>query len=302
VPGAPTLGAVSRTGALVTVEPVESRAQLRRFADVPFLLHGRDPRWSAGVRAYEQWRLDARRHPYLRAGDAAFLLARRAGQPVGRIAAHVDGSGAAEGWFGCFAVPDDAAVAGALLDGAADWLRDQGVTSMCGPVTWTAEEEVGVLVQGHEHPAATGRAWHPPWYAERLVAAGGHPGEQRPTFHLSTADARGPVPEPSGEEPPPQAGGYADPALVLPGIAAVPDVTRLLAGASVRDAWRLARAARERAFDTAVCVRCDGDPADLVPGLLAACRARGYERLLAPWAPDDRPPDRVHQVFIFDVG
>ena len=293
---------MSRAEALVTVEPVESRTQLRRFADVPYLLHHADHRWSAGVRAHEQWRIDARRHPYLRAGDAAFFLARRAGQPIGRIAVHVDGRGSGDGWFGLFDVPDDPAVTRALLEAARGWLRDEGATSMVGPVTWTPDEDFGVLVAGHEHASATGRAWHPAWYAEQLAAAGGTPGERRPTFHLSTAGSTTAVPEPSRAEPPPQAGGYADPALVLDGIAAVPDVSRLLAGASLRSAWRLARAARQRAFDTAVCVRCDGDPAALVPGLLAACRAHGYDLLLSPWAPDDRPPDRVHQVFAFTLG
>ena len=285
----------------VTVEPVESRSQLRRFADVPFVLLGSDPRWSAGVRVYEQWRHDARRHPYFDRGDAAFHLARRAGQPTGRIAAHVDGTGSGQGWFGMFDVADDPAVLSALLAAATAWLRDQGATSMVGPVTWRPDEDFGVLVDGFEHPAATGRAWHPPWYAEQLRAAGGSPDELRPTFHLSTAGWGADVPKSSGEEPPPHAGGYADPALVLDGIAAVPDVTALLAGASMRSAWRLARQARDRPSDTAVCVRCDGDPAVLVPRLLAACRARGYQTLLSPWSPDGAAPDRVHQVFRFEL-
>ena len=66
---------------MITVEPVESKAQLRRFADVPYLLHGPDERWSPGIRAYESWRLDARRHPYFDRGDAAFYLARANGRP-----------------------------------------------------------------------------------------------------------------------------------------------------------------------------------------------------------------------------
>lgn len=292
-----------RLAGTVTVEPVETKPQLRRFADVPFVLLGSDARWSAGVRTYEQWRHDARRHPYFDRGDAAFHLARRAGRPVGRIAAHVDGSGSDQGWFGMFDVPDDPAVTAALLEAAATWLREQGATSMVGPVTWRPDEEFGVLVEGFEHPSATGRAWHPPWYAEQLRAAGATPAERRPTFDIATAGWGADVPPASGEEPPPHAGGYADPGLVLDGIAAVPDVTGLLAGASVRSAWRLARQARERASDTAVCVRCDGDPALLVPRLLAASRHRGYQRLLAPWSPDpDAAPARVHQVFRFAVG
>ena len=289
------------TAGAVTVEPVESKSQLRRFAEVPFVLLGTDDRWSAGVRAHEQWRHDARRHPYFERGDAAFFLARRAGRPAGRIAAHVDGSGSEQGWFGMFDVADDGAVTAALVDAARGWLREHGVTSMVGPVTWTPDEDFGVLVEGFEHAAATGRAWQPPWYAEQLRIAGAEPGERRATFHLSTERWDGEAPSPSGEAPPPQAGGYADPALVLDGIAAVPDVSSLLAGASLRSAWRLARRAPERVSDTAVCVRCAGDPSVLVPRLLAACRARGYSTLLSPWSPDGGSPDRVHQVFRFTV-
>ncbi len=103
--------------------------------------------------------------------------------------------------------------------------------------------------------------------------------------------------EPAGTEPPPHAGRYADPALVLDGIAAVPDVSALLSDASFRSAWRLARRARERRFDTAVCVRCDGPPEALVPRLLTAAAHAGYQWVVAPWAPAGHAPETVHQVF-----
>jgi hypothetical protein len=113
----------SMGSALVTVEPVEARTQLRRFRDVPFLLHGDDARWRAGVRAYESWRLDARRHPYFDSGDAAYFLARRAGQPVGRIVAHRSRPDEQDAWFGFFDAPDDDDVVTKLLDAAEGWLR-----------------------------------------------------------------------------------------------------------------------------------------------------------------------------------
>lgn len=287
---------------MITVEPVEGRAQLRRFADVPFVLHRSEPRWAPGVRAWEQWRIDARRHPYFERGDAAFLLARRAGQPAGRIAAHVAGDGSDAGWFGLFDVPDDDGVVDALLAAARTWLGEQGARSMAGPVTWTPEEEAGVLVEGLDQPGATGRPWHPPWYAAQLRRADGEAGERRETHRLPVELAGDePVPEPGDDVRPPVGGGYVDPALVLPGIAAVPDVSRVLASASVRSAWRVARTVRERPSDTAVVVRCDGDPTELVPRLLAAARARGYRDVLTPWAPDERPPERVHQLFRFEL-
>lgn len=282
---------------LVTVEPVEGKAQLRRFRDVPYLLHGHDARWNPGVRAYESWRLDARRHPYFDAGDAAYLLARDGGRPVGRVAAHRARAGDRNGWFGFFDAPDDDEVVGALLDAAETWLRDEGAESMTGPVSWSPDEEFGTVVAGHDQPSITGRRWQPAWYAESLRRSGLEPGEVRHSYRLATDDAAGPAPTPAALEPPPHAGGYADPALVLDGIAAVPDVSSTLAGASVRSAWRVAARARRKGFDTAVCVRCDGEPEALVPQLLAAAKAAGYRWLVAPWAPSGIEPETTHQVF-----
>lgn len=282
---------------LVTVEPVEGKAQLRRFRDVPYLLHRDDERWNAGVRAFESWRLDARRHPYFDEGDAAYLLARDRGRPVGRIAAHRARKGAAEGWFGFFDAPDDDEVVGALLDAAEAWLRDEGATSMTGPVSWLPDEEFGTMVAGHDHASVTGRTWQPPWYAAALRRAGLEGGDVRHSYRLATDAAAGGAPAPAAIDPPPHAGGYADPALVLDGIAAVPDVSSTLAGASVRSAWRVAARARRDGFDTAVCVHCDGDPAVLVPRLLAAAGNAGYRWLLAPWASSGVEPETTHQVF-----
>ncbi len=282
---------------IVSIEPVEERTQLRRFRDVPFVLHGSDPRWNAGVRAYESWRLDPQRHPYFDQGDAASFLARRGGQPVGRIAAHRARWGERDAWFGFFDAPDDDAVVRALLDAAQGWLHDEGAVSMTGPLSWRADEEFGVVVAGHEHGTITGRPWHPEWYAETLVRCGLEPGDRRHTFRLATAGATACEPVVVADDPPPHAGGYADPALVLAGIAAVPEVSATLASASMRSAWRVARKARRDGFDTAVCVRCDGDPAVLVPQLLQAARNAGYEWLIAPWAPSGTEPETTHQVF-----
>lgn len=283
----------------ITVETAESRTELRRFAEMPYVLHHHDDRWSPGVRAFEQWRLDTRRHPYFERGDATFLLARRGGRPVGRIAAHVAERPATQGRFGFLAVPDDPAVTAALVGAAVDWLTERGVRSLSGPLSWDADEELGVLVAGHEHPGATGRPWHPPWYAEHLAAAGLRPDALRLSHRLATSTARAPAAPPGGGAPP-HAGRFADPALVVDGAAAVPDVSVLLRDASLRNAWAVARAARHRAFTVAVCVRCDDAPESAVPGLLAAAGAAGYEWLLAPWAPPGTPPETIHHLFVLD--
>ncbi len=288
----------------VTVEPVESRTVLRRFADVPYLLHRHDPRWSPGVRAYESWRIDARRHPYFEQGDAAYFLARRSGQPVGRIAAHRDRPRTPDGRFGLFDVPDDDEVTRALLGAAAVWLGEEGATTMTGPITWTPDEEFGVPVAGADQPGLTGRRWQPAWYGEQLRAAGLREAESRHSYRLATTVPGTPV-ESSRTTARARtdmavaapAGRYADPALVLDGIAAVPDVSGVLADASLRSAWKVARRARHRRFDVAVCVHCDGPPELLVPRLQAAAGDAGYRWVVAPWAPAGTTPETTHQVF-----
>lgn len=283
--------------AAITIEPVDARTQLRRFADVPYVLHHDDPRWRPPVRAWDQWRLDARRHPYFDRGDAAYFLARQAGQPIGRIAAHISHRDAEVGAFGFFDAPDDIDVAAALLDASRRWLDEQGVSAMTGPVSWSGDDEFGVLVEGHDLPAVTGLPWHPAWYGDLLVRAGLTPAEKRSTHRIATDPAAGEMPNASDDPPPGHAGRYADRHLVLDGIAAVPDVSGAIAGASLRSAWQVARQARTRSFDTAVCVCCDGDPAALVPLLAGAAAHAGYRWLLAPWSPDGAPPERTHRVF-----
>lgn len=290
---------------VVTVEPVESKPQLRRFTEIPFVLHGRDPRWSAGVRAWDAWRLDARRHPYFDGGDAAYFLARIDGQPIGRIAAHHAGPDQ-PGRFGFYDAPEDADVVAALVQAALDWLDGEGRGDMVGPVSWTAAEEAGVLATGADRGAVTGRAWNPGHYVDGLHAAGARVVAELPTFELAVDDPA--LPDSVALEPggtgarPPHAGRYLDPALVFVEGAAVPDVAGFLAATSVRGAWRAARTARDRAHETAVVVRVDGDPAVVVPGLVRAARRAGYASVLSPWAPDDRPPVMVHRTVRLSRG
>lgn len=288
----------------VSIETAASRTQRRRFAELPYLLHRRDPLWRREVRAYESWRLDSDRHPYFEHGDGVFLLARRHGQLAGRIAAHVPDRrrpDAEPGRFGFLATVDDADVVAALLDAARTWVEEQGAVSMTGPWSWTEADEVGLRVAGFEAPAATGRPWQPAFYADHVRAAGLVEARRWATYRVPTppdveprlaerAPARASKPA-SGPavEAPAHAAGYADPALVLDGIAAVPDVAGLLDGTSLRSAWRAARAARRHDVDTAVCVRCSEEPSVVVPELVRAAGAAGYRHVVVPWARDQEP-------------
>lgn len=56
------------------------------------------------------------------------------------------------GHFGFFDTIDDAEVAQSLLCEAEAWLRERGMKRMNGPMSLTATQEIGILVEGFEHP------------------------------------------------------------------------------------------------------------------------------------------------------
>ncbi len=281
------------TSGAVTVEEVTGGKALVRFTELPQALHGRDPRWAPPVMAWERYRLDAHRNPYFELGDAAYLLARRLGQPAGRVVAHVAEPGG-EGRFGFWTVIDDIGVATALVEAAQRWLHGQGCTSMTGPLSYVEDDEPGVQVAGFEHAGVTGRPWQPPHEAALLEALGFEAVAERPTWRLRALG--GECALATGDDVPGQAGPYADRRLVLDGAAAVPDVAAALRTAGLRSAWSLAKRARVGDWEACTVVRCDVDPAVAVPALRAAAGAAGYREIIAPWSPDPlAEPEAVHR-------
>src|SRR3546814_1423548 len=112
-------------------------------------------------------------------------MARRLGRPAGRIVAHVPEPGA-EGRFGFFATVDDPDVVAALVDAASAWLREQGCTTMTGPLSFEPEDEPGLLADRFDRPGTTGRPWHPPW-ARPLLRSEEHTSELQSLMRISYA-------------------------------------------------------------------------------------------------------------------
>jgi hypothetical protein len=263
--------------------------QRRRFHELGRVLFADEPRWPPVLRPYEAWMFE-RAHPYRRRAEVVRFLARRGGRVVGRICAH-HADGTADGWFGAFECADDPEAVAALVRAARQWARLRGATSLSGPATFTVADEAGVLVAGFEHGGGTARPWHPPWYAAHLAAAGLAPLDRTfPRWRLAAWGA--PTLAEDGTLPP-HAGKLADRRLVLGGdagaVAAVPDIGAALRATSLR---------RPPDPTEAAVVRLEGDPAALVPALLGAAAAAGYEAVWSPWSPDpSRPPDTVHQLY-----
>jgi GNAT superfamily N-acetyltransferase len=155
------------------VRPVSSKRELRRFIGLPWRLYRNEPNWVAPLLMDLKKRLDPSRNPFFQHAEAQYFLAYRDGRPVGRISAHIDENlnkfqENAWGLFGWFECEDDPEAVRALLEAAEAWLRERGRERMVGPMDFTTNDEIGVLVDGHEHRPIILCPWHHRYY-QRLL-------------------------------------------------------------------------------------------------------------------------------------
>lgn len=161
---------------LRTLTPRDPIRRLKPFVDVAWAINAHDPAWVPPLRR-SVYGLLRHTHPFHRHADVVYFVAERDGRPVGRVAAlinhrHNEVHQERIAFFGFFeSVPDDA-VAGALLDAAAAWARDQGATALRGPMNFSTNEECGLLIEGFARPPMLLMPHNPPYYARLLENQG----------------------------------------------------------------------------------------------------------------------------------
>lgn len=155
----------------LAVVPVANKADFNAFIDLTYRLNADDPNWVPQLRAEEVEKFTPGGNPFFEHARCQLFLARRAGQVVGRISAHIDelalsqpaeqGMGPGTGNWGALEAEDEA-IAQALIAAAEDWLRGQGMTRALAPMNLSVWEEPGVLVRGHDHPPMVMMGHHAP--------------------------------------------------------------------------------------------------------------------------------------------
>lgn len=116
-----------------------------------------DPMWVPPLHMMIGDRLNPKKEPLYQHAEVALFTAWKNGELVGRTSATVDRAWL-ETWkddtghFGFFDTVDDPEVAKALLGAAEGWLRAKGMKRMNGPMSLSATQDIGILVDGFEHP------------------------------------------------------------------------------------------------------------------------------------------------------
>jgi hypothetical protein len=177
----------------IAITPVATKADITAFIDLPYRLYAHDPNWVPPLKGEVRGLLDPAKNPWFEHGEAQLFLARSNGRVTGRISAHIDrlalaqppeqGMGPGTGFWGFFEAEDEA-TARALLTAAENRLRAKGMTKAMGPFSFSYWDEVGLLVEGFDHPPTAMMGFNAASYQGWVEGAGYHGVEDLFTYAL----------------------------------------------------------------------------------------------------------------------
>jgi len=154
-----------------------NRRQLKQFITFPWKIYRDDPNWVPPLIFNQLQFFTPGRNPYFAHSKCQLFMAFRGAEPVGRISAHennqhirVHKDGA--GFFGFFECIDDDTVGQALLDAASNWLRERGLKTMRGPLSFSVNDEAGLLIDAFDEPPLIRMTYNPPYYAGLIEGYG----------------------------------------------------------------------------------------------------------------------------------
>jgi hypothetical protein len=136
-----------------------------------------DPAFVAPLDFELKERLSPKHNPFFKRGEATLFTAWKDGKLVGRCSASLDREWLRiykddAGFFGFFDTIDDEEVAKALLAKAEAWLKSKGMKRSIGPMGLYSNEEIGILVEGFEHPPQLSMGHSRAWQGKLVEAAG----------------------------------------------------------------------------------------------------------------------------------
>ncbi len=179
------------------IVPVQGSRDLKRFIRAQFDRYRDDPHWVAPLPSDEVSRLTPGKNPYFQHAEAAYFLAREGDRILGRVSASVDRNYDSfhkerQATFGFFEA-DSAETASGLLAAAESWARERGAEVLRGPMSFTTNDECGLLVEGFGRRPTILMPYNPREYAGWIEAAGFAKAKDLYSFHVDVPDPTPPI-------------------------------------------------------------------------------------------------------------
>jgi len=182
------------------ISPVSSKSELEEFIAFPWRVYKGDPYWVPPLISERKQFLDPQKNPFFEHAKATFFLARQNGEVVGTIGAFSNylyneiHEGNA-GFFGFFEVLEDPETAAALLKTAEDWAREAGHDQILGPMQYSTNDELGLLVEGFDDSPRILMTYNPPRYQGYIESAGYKKAKDLWAYKVGVSDLKENMPE-----------------------------------------------------------------------------------------------------------
>ncbi len=162
---------------LVTIQPCNTIADLKKFAQFPYDLYKDNKYWVPPMFKDELHALQPASNPAFKNCDAQFWIAIKHGKVAGRIGAIInkaynEKTGTRLGRITRIEFIDDKEVSKTLLDTAEKWIKDKGMVGAHGPLGFTNLDHQAILIEGFDYLPSIASEYHLPYYKEHMEAAG----------------------------------------------------------------------------------------------------------------------------------
>lgn len=154
-----------------------TKKELKKFTQFQIDLYKGNPYFVPPLVSDDVATLDPAKNPAFDFCEAAYFMAYRDGNPVGRIAGIInravnDRDGRKSVRFGFIDFVDDMEVSRALVSAVEDWGRSKGMERIIGPLGFTDLDHEGMLVEGFEELSTMATIYNHPYYPRHMESLG----------------------------------------------------------------------------------------------------------------------------------
>jgi len=152
------------------ISKVENSKQFRQFIRFPWKIYSKGSPWVPPLISDITKILSEDKNPFwLHAKKQLFLAYDNRGEVIGRIAAIIDYNyinfqDDKCGFFGFFECIDDVETAKALFEAAKNWIKENKIHAMMGPMNPSTNDELGFLSEGFDLPPSLMMPYTPQYY------------------------------------------------------------------------------------------------------------------------------------------
>ena len=164
---------------MIEIRRVETKQELEQFIQFYYDLYRGQDCAVPFLYSDEMATLRSDKNPSFECCEAAYFLAQKDSQVVGRVAAIINRR-ANERWncqtvrFGWFDFIDDPKVSAALLKAVEDWGRERGMNEIAGPMGFIDTDREGMLIEGFDQLATMYINYNYPYYPQHMEQMEGY--------------------------------------------------------------------------------------------------------------------------------